>query len=236
MTDGAPSGKITLVGAHTTDHPDPGAEPSATRALTGTGSVSCAVCQCTVALTEDGTLTSCPGCGGRRFLSVSMFGTGAELIATDGRDIELIAGGRAEEAETIASSEQLRAVRNALEGPGDYLLFHEGACLQSLGLTREMTRIGRSLVADLRFEDPTVSRRHALILRELTGMRLLDDRSLYGVFVNGTRVSSRLLSDGDVIGLGRHKLLYQRIPTPMPPRGRRRFARPLPPVPRPARR
>jgi len=164
-----------------------------------------------------------------------MFGTGAELIATGGHDIEVVAGRQPEEAESIASSDQLRAVRDSLKGPGDYLLFQEGARLQSLGLTREMTRIGRSLVADLRFEDPTVSRRHALIVRELTGMRLLDDRSLYGVFVNGTRVSSRLLSDGDVIGLGRHRLLYQRIPTPMPPHARRRFARPLPPVPRPAR-
>jgi hypothetical protein len=225
--------RVTLVGAHMTDHPDPGVEPSVTKALTGSGSVSCAVCQCTVALSEDGTLTSCPGCGGQRFLSVSMFGTGAELIATDGRDIEVIAG--RDEAETIAGSSELRTVRNALKGPGDYLLFQESARLRSLGLTRELTRIGRSLVADLRFEDPTVSRRHALIVRELTGMRLLDDRSLYGVFINGTRISSRLLSDGDVIGLGRHRLLYQRIPTPMPPRARRRFARPLPPVPRPSR-
>ena len=52
----------------------------------------------------------------------------------------------------------------------------------------EWTRIGRSLAADVRFDDPTVSRRHALIVRQPDGVRLLDDRSLNGVFVNGARV------------------------------------------------
>ena len=33
-------------------------------------------------------------------------------------------------------------------------------------LTREWTRIGRSLTADIRLDDPTVSRRHALICRQ----------------------------------------------------------------------
>ena len=58
-------------------------------------------------------------------------------------------------------------------------------------LTREWTRIGRSLAADVRFDDPTVSRRHALIVRHPDGVRLLDDRSLNGVFVNGARVDGQ---------------------------------------------
>ena len=58
-------------------------------------------------------------------------------------------------------------------------------------LQREWTRIGRSLAADIRFDDPTVSRRHALIVRQPDGLRVLDDRSLNGVFVNGERVEWR---------------------------------------------
>ncbi len=62
-----------------------------------------------------------------------------------------------------------------------------------VALTREWTRVGRSLAADVRFDDPTVSRRHALIVRQPDGVRVLDDRSLNGVFVNGERIEWRVL-------------------------------------------
>ena len=69
-------------------------------------------------------------------------------------------------------------------------------------------RIGRSLSADLRFEDPTVSRRHAVLVAEADGVRVLDDRSLNGVFVNGERVVSQTLGDGDEIVIGRYRLRF----------------------------
>ena len=69
-------------------------------------------------------------------------------------------------------------------------------------------RIGRSLSAELRFEDPTVSRRHAVLLVEDDGVRVLDDRSLNGVFVNGERTVSQTLADGDEIVIGRYRLRY----------------------------
>jgi pSer/pThr/pTyr-binding forkhead associated (FHA) protein len=78
-------------------------------------------------------------------------------------------------------------------------------------LTREWTRIGRSLAADVRFDDPTVSRRHALVVRQPDGVRVLDDRSLNGVFVNGERIEGRLLRDGDEIIVGRYRLSYLAI-------------------------
>ncbi len=75
-------------------------------------------------------------------------------------------------------------------------------------LTREWTRVGRSLAADVRFDDPTVSRRHALIVRQADGVRVLDDRSLNGVFVNGERVEWSVLKDGDEILVGRYRLYF----------------------------
>ena len=77
-----------------------------------------------------------------------------------------------------------------------------------VALTREWTRIGRSLAADIRFDDPTVSRRHALIVRQADGVRVLDDRSLNGVFVNGDRVEWSALGDGDEIIVGRYRLHF----------------------------
>ena len=79
-------------------------------------------------------------------------------------------------------------------------------------LQREWTRIGRSLAADIRFDDPTVSRRHALIVRQPDGLRVLDDRSLNGVFVNGERVEWSTLADGDEIVIGRHHLHFVDVP------------------------
>ena len=68
--------------------------------------------------------------------------------------------------------------------------------------------MGRSLAADVRFDDPTVSRRHALLVRQPDGVRVLDDRSLNGVFVNDERVEWRMLEDGDEIVVGRYRLHF----------------------------
>jgi pSer/pThr/pTyr-binding forkhead associated (FHA) protein len=75
-------------------------------------------------------------------------------------------------------------------------------------LRGDWTRIGRSLAADVRLADPTKSPRHPLIVRGPDGVRLLDDRSLNGVFVNEERVEWRTLSDGDEIVVGRYRLHF----------------------------
>jgi pSer/pThr/pTyr-binding forkhead associated (FHA) protein len=64
-------------------------------------------------------------------------------------------------------------------------------------------------------DDPTISRRHALFHRTDAGTRVLDDRSLNGVFVNGERVESRELSDGDEVAVGRFRV-YFLDPSPEP--------------------
>ncbi len=89
--------------------------------------------------------------------------------------------------------EWIAHVREELIEPGEYLLYDDGEESRTVALTREWTRIGRSLAADVRFDDPTVSRRHALVVRQADGVRVLDDRSLNGVFVNGERVEWRPL-------------------------------------------
>jgi pSer/pThr/pTyr-binding forkhead associated (FHA) protein len=99
-------------------------------------------------------------------------------------------------------------IRERLEHPGEYLAFSEDGHEKVVALTREWTRIGRSLTGDLRLDDPTVSRRHALLGRQPDGMRLLDDRSLNGVFVNGERVEWTILQDSDEIEIGRYRLNF----------------------------
>jgi FHA domain len=69
------------------------------------------------------------------------------------------------------------------------------------------TRIGRSATADIRLDHPSVSRRHALIVSEPPdSLRVLDDRSLNGVFLNGDVVEWARLGDGDELAVGRYRL------------------------------
>ena len=99
--------------------------------------------------------------------------------------------------------------RRELTGPGCYLAYDDLGRHVLMPLSAEVTRVGRSVGAELRFEDTTVSRRHAVLARDPDGgVRVLDDRSLNGVQVNGTRVESQKLRDGDEIRVGRHSLWF----------------------------
>jgi pSer/pThr/pTyr-binding forkhead associated (FHA) protein len=102
----------------------------------------------------------------------------------------------------------LSEARAHIDEPGEYLAYEDGDRTVVVALTREWTRIGRSLAANVRFDDPTTSRRHALIVRQPDGVRVLDDRSLNGVFVNDRRVEWSKLEDGDEIVVGRHRLHF----------------------------
>lgn len=98
--------------------------------------------------------------------------------------------------------------RGSLEAPGRYLAYEDDGAPKVLHLAREWTRIGRSLSADVRFDDATVSRRHALLVCQADAVRVLDDRSLNGVYVNGRRVDWSPLEDGDRVTVGRHTLWF----------------------------
>ena len=104
--------------------------------------------------------------------------------------------------------EWLETRRAELTVPGKYLAYEESGRQIVVGLAGEWTRIGRSLSAEIRFDDATVSRRHALVVNQAEGVRVLDDRSLNGVFVNGRRVEWSPLRDGDEITVGRHAIYF----------------------------
>lgn len=164
--------------------------------LAGTGSFRCEECGYVINLAAADELPPCPGCGASRFTRASLF-----------------AGGRFSRKAGDSTTEQERdeliaEARGMLETPGEYLAWHEGDEVRVIPLDREWTRVGRSLAADVRFDDPTVSRRHALIVRQPDGVRVLDDRSLNGVFVNGERVEWRVLQDSDEIVVGRYRLHF----------------------------
>ena len=86
-----------------------------------------------------------------------------------------------------------------VQGPGETLL---------IALDRDVMHIGRGLAADLRLDENSVSRRHAILVHRPSGARILDDRSSNGTFVNGRRIVQADLENGDVLMLGRVVLRY----------------------------
>jgi hypothetical protein len=162
--------------------------------LAGAGTFRCQECSYPVALLERDEVPPCPRCGAREFRRASIFAANTE-------EHDELGAAR-------SSPEWLEEARQALVEQGDYLAFEEDDRVRVVALQDGFTRIGRSLAAHVRFDDPTVSRRHAVVHREGDRARLLDDRSLNGVFVNGERADWHELADGDEIVIGRFHLYF----------------------------
>jgi hypothetical protein len=160
--------------------------------LAGAGSFSCRACGFRVALHALDEVPECPNCGGDQFARASIFETADPEPPTATED----------------AADWLDAVRESIARDGDYLVFRDGGHVSVMPLTREWTKIGRSLTADIRLDDPTVSRRHALVCRQEEGARVLDDRSLNGVLLNGERTEWAKLSDGDELVIGRYRMYF----------------------------
>lgn len=161
--------------------------------LTGAGTFRCEDCGHVVALPATEALQTCPSCGGRSFARSSLFGATRFPRRAD-RPAD-------ERSTLLAEARERAAGRQALA-------VRDGDELRVFALDRAWTRIGRALAAEIRFDDPTVSRRHALVACGPDGVRVLDDRSLNGVYVNGERVPFKALQDGDEVVVGRHRLVF----------------------------
>jgi hypothetical protein len=72
----------------------------------------------------------------------------------------------------------------------------------------ERTMVGRSPDCDIFLDDVTVSRKHALILRNGDSFRVEDQGSLNGTFVNRKRIETADLSDGDEVQIGKYRLTF----------------------------
>ncbi len=148
-------------------------------------------------------MPGCASCGGTRFRRDSIFTAHQEHEGST--------------AEHSLPAEEgpppwLEQARRSLPLPGEYITHLDlGGDLQVQRIERGWTRIGRSEQADVCLDDPTVSRRHALLIDEPgRQLRVLDDRSLNGVFVNGREVELAGLRDGDELAIGRFRLYLLR--------------------------
>ena len=157
------------------------------------GGLVCVECGYALSLLAEDTLPHCPACGGRSFRRAAMFEQSTVGVDTiEVADVEPAA---------------VAAARERLVDAGPHLVWEAGGELRTMRIDAGWSKIGRSGAADVLLDDPTVSRRHALVV--LTGegeLRALDDRSLNGLFVNGERVEWAPLADGDELEIGCYRL------------------------------
>ena len=112
------------------------------------------------------------------------------------------------EADATASDPE-RLVAESLD-PGSALLVVRngpGAGSRFL-LDVAMVTAGRHHDSDIFLDDVTVSRRHAQFLRSDHGFRVKDVGSLNGTYVNRERIDEVQLSSGDIVQIGKYRLVY----------------------------
>lgn len=83
-------------------------------------------------------------------------------------------------------------------------------------LDTDVTTVGRHPEADLFFDDVTVSRRHAEIIRDGVRFDIVDQRSLNGTYVNGERVDRASLANGAEVRIGKFRLTFFVSPADLP--------------------
>jgi pSer/pThr/pTyr-binding forkhead associated (FHA) protein len=117
-----------------------------------------------------------------------------------------------EPAGILGHSARRGSLSFASPASGRYLAIEEGEITRLVPLHGPVTHVGRSFSADVRLDDQSVSRRHAVIVAHPHGTRILDDRSANGILVNGRRVTEATLRDRDAIELGAVALVFVEIP------------------------
>ncbi|MEZ4599572.1 MAG: FHA domain-containing protein [Syntrophotaleaceae bacterium] len=76
-------------------------------------------------------------------------------------------------------------------------------------LAARPSSIGRTADNDIVISDPTVSSKHARLLPEGSGWKIEDAGSSNGTLVNGKKIQSQILKDGDKIQLGKVELKFE---------------------------
>jgi uncharacterized RDD family membrane protein YckC len=88
------------------------------------------------------------------------------------------------------------------------LLVQESAGVREFELVDNEVHIGRELDNTLRLADPSISRHHCVIRKGPVGFEIQDLQSSNGVLLNGSRVQTAALRDGDRLTLGQIHLTF----------------------------
>ena len=126
-----------------------------TIAVRGLGGLVCEGCGFAISITVDDSVPECPACGGSSFKRARAFDRPtADIESVDVADTK---------------PEWLETKRRELAGSGPHLLWEEAGEVKALPIAEGWAKVGRSSCAEIQLDDPTVSRRHALVVRTEEG-------------------------------------------------------------------
>lgn len=166
--------------------------------MPGEGTYFCLVCGTQLSLRETDELPGCTYCGASRFRRDSIF---SSLQDHGSPTVEFALILKHEPPAWLSEAQEL------LTEPGSHLAMRERGRVVTFHLSEDWTRIGRCETAQICLDDPSVSRRHAMVAIESDRPpRILDDRSLNGLLVNGRKVDYAELEAGDELTIGRYRL------------------------------
>jgi type II secretory pathway predicted ATPase ExeA len=123
-----------------------------------------------------------------------------------------------EELQWVEYSERMRGHERHLDSTGRFpdaaplgrleVLFQD-RLVGEFRLSNGRAIIGRTSDNDVQIQSRFVSRHHAQVVSDHAQSVVEDLNSTNGVFIRSQRVKQHVLSDGDVIQIGEHKLLYR---------------------------
>lgn len=91
----------------------------------------------------------------------------------------------------------------------EVILLHEDNIIHKYEIMKAETAIGRAAGSDILIENPGVSRHHAVI-KEKAGKFLIEDKgSANGTFINGEKITTKELKDGDLIQILNYTLMLK---------------------------
>jgi DNA-directed RNA polymerase subunit RPC12/RpoP len=176
----------------------PVGEAFASGSMPGEGTYFCLVCGTQLSLRETDELPECTYCGASRFRRDSIFSSRQDHGSPT---VEFALTAKHEPPAWVEEAQE------RLTEPGYHLAMRVRGKTATFHLGEDWTKIGRCDKAEICLDDPSVSRRHAILAIE-SGRppRILDDRSLNGVLVNGRKVDFAELEPGDELAIGRYRL------------------------------
>lgn len=81
--------------------------------------------------------------------------------------------------------------------------------LRKISLDQDLLIIGRAEEADVRLPSQRASRQHAMLTRRGLDYVIRDNDSRNGVFLNGVKVHSAVLREGDILQIASSVFIYR---------------------------
>ena len=139
--------------------------------------------------------------------------TGQMPVAASGGAVHFQSGVRApreqDDTAEIVNKKAVQYVGQTARPIASRLVLMKEGGETSFPLVRDTYTVGRHKNNDIVISDPKVSAFHARLDRSATGFLVVDLKSRNGSFINGKRVETGPLANGDELRMGPAKLIYR---------------------------